>query len=107
MALGISPVSLAEPCESPHPLLGASECFQTAPCGAGSSRGFPGTGPAPPLCVALGNGDGKQLPAHSLELGGGAFQFFLSRGRDVSLLMELTAAGRVFRLVVEEQTCNE
>lgn len=46
--------------------------------------------------------------APSLTLGGDAFhRRFLTWGRNVSLLMELTAAGSVFRLVVEEHTCNE
>lgn len=116
------------PVNSSNPCLRACVCFKNNPT-EGSPRpsiwlkngedshkkpqSFP-----PASHRALGDGE-RSFPPLPTQLcflaalspmqgGGDAFhQFFLTRGRNVSLLMELTAAGRVFRLVVEEHTCNE
>ena len=80
------------------------------PAGGSPQPPFPWEAPAlRPWPCSSGRWWGDELssrPSAGLWFRGGP-KCFLTWGRNVSLLMELTAAGRVFRLVVEEHACNE
>lgn len=114
---GSPPYTWQSPVNSSNPCLGAHLCFKNHSCHPteGSSQPMdwcPWEAPALPPGLAWGDGERISLPSTGLCFLGSPephtfHRRFLTWGRNVSLLIEMTAEGRGFRLVVEEHTCNE